>query len=258
MIRAIFFDVDGTLLSHITRRIPHDTEQILMRLKEHGIKIFMSTGRHPAELLKLPVNNIKFDGYITLNGQLCLDDMGHIVFGTPFNKEITDKLVAFFECKKHPLALIEAERIYINFIDDTVCRAQESVSTPVPEIASYENGLIYQATTFLKRQEEPLLEVYLPPGCKFARWSDVGVDIISAEGGKAKGIEYFCHLYGIRQDEVMAFGDAENDMDMLKFAQIGVAMGNAHDCVKEIADYVTSDVDQGGIKNAIEHFQIVP
>ena len=94
MIRAIFFDVDGTLLSHITRRIPHDTEQILMRLKEHGIKIFMSTGRHPAELLKLPVNNIKFDGYITLNGQLCLDDMGHIVFGTPFNKEITDKLVA--------------------------------------------------------------------------------------------------------------------------------------------------------------------
>ena len=165
MIRAIFFDVDGTLLSHITRRIPHDTEQILMRLKEHGIKIFMSTGRHPAELLKLPVNNIKFDGYITLNGQLCLDDMGHIVFGTPFNKEITDKLVAFFECKKHPLALIEAERIYINFIDGRVRAAQKAISSELPEVMGISDRIIVmcdgRVTGELMREEATQEKIHM-------------------------------------------------------------------------------------------------
>lgn len=257
MIKAIFFDVDGTLLSHKTKQIPDDTLQVLTRLKANGIKIFMSTGRHSTELLNLPVNEIKFDGYITLNGQLCLDDKRNVIFKIPFDKDMTSKIISIFTTKKYPLALVEANRIYLNFINDTVCKAQESISTPVPEIATYQNGMIYQATAFLKRKEESLLEQCLPKGCKLARWSDNGIDIISTKGGKVAGIKFFCELYGIQQSEIMAFGDAENDIDMLKFAKIGVAMANAQDCVKEIADYVTSDVDEGGIKHAIQHFSII-
>lgn len=93
--------------------------------------------------------------------------------------------------------------------------------------------------------------------CKIVRWNEDGVDIISARGGKSEGIRYFCERFGIRQNEVMAFGDAENDIDMLRFAQIGVAMGNAQDCVKKEADYVTADVDEAGIQNALLFFQII-
>lgn len=56
----------------------------------------------------------------------------------------------------------------------------------------------------------------------------------------------------------MVFGDAENDIDMLRYAQIGVAMGNAQDCVKKEADYVTDDVDEGGIQKALRFFHVIP
>ena len=55
----------------------------------------------------------------------------------------------------------------------------------------------------------------------------------------------------------MAFGDAENDIDMLKAVGIGVAMGNGGDCVRKIADYVTSDVDDDGIGKALRHFHVI-
>lgn len=258
MIKAIFFDVDGTLLSHRTKQIPPDTKQVLKELRENGIKIFMSTGRHSTELSRLPVNDVEFDGYITLNGQLCLDKKRQVLFGKPFEKDTAGKLASIFKSREFPLALVEAKRIYINFVNDTVRKAQESISTPIPEISAYHDQEIYQATVFLKRDEEADFLCSLPEECKFARWCDSGADIISAEGGKVEGIKYFCELYQIEQNEIMAFGDAENDMDMLKYAEIGVAMGNAQDHVKEISDYVTSDIDEHGIKNAIQFYNILP
>lgn len=257
MIKAIFFDVDGTLLSHKTKRIPSDTEHALDVLRAKGIKIFMATGRHFTELLKLPVNHIKFDGYVTLNGQLCLDENGKILCGTPFDKEVSERLASIFEGKRYPLALVEAERIYINFVNDEVRKALGNVSTSAPETDLYRGGKLYQASMFLKEAEEDFLEGVLPKQCKIVRWNEDGVDIISARGGKSEGIRYFCERFGIRQSEVMAFGDAENDIDMLRFAQIGVAMGNAQDCAKKEADYVTADVDEAGIQKALRFFQVI-
>lgn len=254
MIKAIFFDVDGTLFSHTRKAIPDDTRQTLLELQDQGIKIFMSTGRHPVELLQMPVNHIRFDGYILSNGKICLGSDKQMLFGMPFDREITDGLISIFQGKRYPLVLSEADRMYINIVNDVVYEAQEVISTPVPELGSYEGGEIYQATVFLKKWEEAEVKTLLPRGCKFARWCDGGVDIISEAGGKVEGIRFFCRHFGIAPEETMAFGDAENDMDMLKFAGIGVAMGNAGDQVKEIADYVTDDVDHGGIRNAVRHF----
>lgn len=257
MIKAIFFDLDGTLLSHTTKCIPQNTVQALRKLRDKGIRIFMATGRHSTELERLPVQDIRFDGYVTLNGQLCLDESGDVIFGAPFNENVTDDLTALFCEKRYPLALVETDRIYINYVDDTVRKAQCSISTPVPEIGTYENGKIYQAIAFLTRQEETVFEKYIPEGCRFARWCDNGVDIISDQGGKVEGIKYFCNSYGIERNEIMAFGDAENDIDMLKAVGIGVAMGNGGDCVRKIADYVTSDVDDDGIGKALRHFHVI-
>ena len=75
--------------------------------------------------------------------------------------------------------------------------------------------------------------------CKLTRWNPYGVDIISNTGGKSIGIKDILSYYDIKQEETMAFGDGENDIDMLRFVQIGVAMQNAEDCVKEAADYIT-------------------
>ncbi len=257
MIRAIFFDVDGTLLSHKTGQVPASARQSLERLREKKIKRFLSTGRHVLELEELPIRDLRFDGYITLNGQLCLDSHKHILSATPLDRAATEALVAMFEDRTLPIMLVEADRIYINRINDAVRQAQAAVSTPVPPIGRYEGAPIYLATTVLTRAEEAGFQAKLPKGCKLTRWSDKGVDSLSTAGGQDAGIQYVQQALDLSAAAIMAFGDAENDMDMLAYAGLGVAMGNAKGCVKEIADFVTADINEDGIQKALCHFGIL-
>ena len=78
---------------------------------------------------------------------------------------------------------------------------------------------------------------------------------IAAEYGASLAAVHVEH--GIRQEEMIAFGDGENDMEMLQFAGIGVAMGNAEAEVKALADYVTADIDDDGIWKACKHFGLI-
>ena len=71
------------------------------------------------------------------------------------------------------------------------------------------------------------------------------------------GIKDILSYYDIKQEETMAFGDGENDIDMLRFVQIGVAMQNAENCVKEAADYITDTSENDGIYKALKHFNIL-
>ena len=93
--------------------------------------------------------------------------------------------------------------------------------------------------------------------CSITSWNDTGIDIIPKGGGKSAGIQKFLDEHGLDRTQIMAFGDGENDIDMLQFAGIGVAMGNAGEAVKAAADYVTSPVDEDGIENALRHFGLI-
>ena len=257
MIKAAFFDVDGTLLSHVTRDVPNSARESLAVLKAKGIKTYLCTGRHAAELDLLPVRDISFDGYITLNGHLCLDQNRQMLFGLPFPEDTTDALIRIFQEHRIPLVLVEESGLTLNFVNDTVIRAQKAISTPVPDIAPYDGKPIFQATTFVSREEDDRIRSILPPNCHAARWNDHGVDLILNGGGKVVGIRYVIEREGILPEECIAFGDAENDMDMLAYCGIGVAMGNAQDKVKAIADHVTTDIDEDGIKNALRFYGIL-
>ncbi len=117
-------------------------------------------------------------------------------------------------------------------------------------------GTIYQLIVFGDDDAFRALMGHLP-GCKMTRWNSYGADIISKDGGKVVGIRHFLEHFHLRQDEIMAFGDAENDMDMLQFAGVGIAMGNADDTVKQQADYVTEDIDRDGIDLALRQYGLL-
>ena len=257
MIKAAFFDLDGTLLSHTTHSVPQSARDGLAILKARGIKTYLCTGRHAVIIDLLPVADISFDGYITLNGHLILDNNKKMLFGIPFPKDAECELISIFNEKQLPLVLIQENGLILNFVNDAVIRAQKSVSTPVPDIATYEGGPIFQATTFATREEEDRIRAIIPRNCRIVRWNDLGVDLIQNGGGKVTGIRYVLEHEGIAPEECIAFGDAENDIDMLEFCGVGVAMGNAQDKVKNAADYVTTDVDCNGIINALRYFRII-
>lgn len=257
MVKAIFFDVDGTLVSHKTKQVSESTRKCIGQLREKGIRLYLCTGRHIKELEKLPVGDMKFDGYVTINGQLCLDGKKNYLYGTPFSEEASRKLGILFREKQFPLVLVEEKSLYLNFVNEAAREALQEVSTPVPPIAEYGGRPIYQATTFFKRQEEKQLEEVMPSDCKLLRWSEHGVDLVSARGGKVAGMKYILDMLGLTPKEILAFGDADNDIEMLKFAGTGIAMGNAKEAVKLAADYITEDIDENGIEKALKYFGLI-
>ena len=255
-IKAVFFDVDGTLFSHELNAVPESTKRALRRLHRNGIKTVVVTGRAMQEYEKLPVSELVFDGYLTLNGQLLMDKHRKLYAGTPINKGEMEVLSGIFRAKKIPFVLINDHDRYINYVNDTVIKTQEETKGTVPHLGQYLGEEIYQILAFVPPKDKQLLDDLLDE-CSITSWNDTGIDIIPKGGGKAAGIQKYIEEQGFKQEETMAFGDGENDISMLEFAGIGVAMGNAGDEVKAIADYVTDSVDDDGIEKALVHFGLI-
>ena len=256
MIRAAFFDIDDTLLAHSIGGVPEDTKCALARLKERGVRVFTCTGRHILELNELGITELGFDGHVLLNGQLCLDGKGRVLAQWPVYEEDIQSILPIFREKVVPMSFVEQGRIYLNFIDDRVRTAQQAISSELPKLGDWKGDRVYLVNVY---DDDEAAEKILNrmPHCKMTRWNAYGVDIIAKAGGKEKGMEQILSGMGILPEETIAFGDGENDMGMLRFAGIGVAMGNSEERVKACADYVTKDADQGGILSALRHFKIL-
>lgn len=89
------------------------------------------------------------------------------------------------------------------------------------------------------------------------RWCDTFADILPAGGGKPAGLAAMLDHLGLRREESIAFGDGGNDISMLEYAGVGVAMGNALPAVKAAADYVADSVDADGVEKALQHFGLI-
>ena len=204
----------------------------------------------------MPTKDIEFDGYIILNGQIGLDKNKKVIFSHPFEQDDANGLVQIFKEKQYPLSLVNEDGHYMNYVDELTKVAMAGVSTAIPPIREYEGEPLYQASVFLLPEQDEEFAKILPKGCKMTRWGSHGADIIAANGGKAVGMQFFGKWVGISPNEMMAFGDAQNDMDMIEYAGIGIAMGNAEECLKEIADDITTSVDENGIWNALKKYEL--
>lgn len=256
MIKAAFFDVDGTLLSHRTKQIPPSTREAVALLRSRGIRCIAATGRQIHELDKLPMGDMIFDGYITMNGQMTLDADRNVLYGTPLEGEAKEYALKLFREKKVPVIFVETDRFYINAESQRATDVQADISSKVPPADIYCGGEIYQACVFITREEEELLAP-VAGKCVVTRWHPRGVDVIAPNGGKRTAVERYCREQNWNREEIIAFGDSENDMAMIQYAGIGVAMGNAEEQVKAVADYVTADIDDDGVVKALNHFGLI-
>lgn len=256
MIRAAFFDVDGTLLSHRTKQIPQSAREALDALKAAGIRCVVSTGRMIQEMDRLPMGGVTFDAYITMNGQLTLDENRQPLYGMPLEGQVKDFALKLFRERKTPVILVEQDRLYLNFNCSKVTDVQTAISSKVPPLGEYEGAEIYQACVYVTGEEEQVLAP-IREYCEVTRWHPGGVDVIAKGGGKRTAVRRYLEENSIAPEETIAFGDGENDIGMLDLAGIGVALGNAETAVKEMADYVTADIDDDGVAKALQHFGLI-
>jgi len=258
--KALFFDIDGTLVSFKTHHIPQSTVDALHEAHKRGIKIVIATGRPFSIVTNLSEISDIIDGYITANGAFCFIGK-HVVHCEPVPEDDV-KTVIRFAREMQFACLIAGERDTIFYQTNDTARRIFNVLLDVHNVKETEEvddvlqQRILELTPIITEAQEREIMPHIN-GCISLRWHPEFTDITSRKAEKSNGIRPIAQALGIEMSETMAFGDGGNDKEMLRKAGIGVAMGNALEPVKSVADYVTSSVDDDGIARALKHFQVI-
>lgn len=261
-IKAIFLDIDGTLISFKTHTVPKSTLTALEQLKQKNIKLFVATGRLPEDMdFLLKDLHEYFDAYVTLTGQYCFDKNHQVIHNQAIELSDLQNLAKILAKQEFACGFMELDYYYLNLVNQRILDLQKILGDTAPDrpIDSAKRILThptYQLNFFLDEPEVQKILQHMP-NCRSVRWCPYFADIIPKLGGKPEGIKHVLAHYGISPEETLAFGDGGNDKDMLEFAGIGVAMGNGTDEAKQAADYITDTVDDDGILNALKHFGIL-
>lgn len=258
MVKAIFFDIDGTLVSFNTHRIPESTIQAMNLARAKGIKLYIATGR-----AKGVINNLQgftFDGYITMNGSVCFNGDDELIYSESFtdedqktmakifNEDLSLSCFAFTQDKAY---LVNENEVLTSFV-----KLLNFPQVPKMEPSELLENDIYQYSAFLDAEQEAKYVHRLKDVC-VTRWHPAFIDISKAGNSKAVGIDKILAHDGFDLADCIAFGDGGNDIEMIKHVPRGVAMGNAADDVKASANYVTTTVDDDGISNALRYYGVI-
>lgn len=258
MTKAIFLDVDGTLISFKTHEVPVSALEALWQAHERGVQLFIATGRAAGDLGEL--GEIPYDGVVALNGADCLMRDGRVVARHPIPRADFERAMQLSDQYGFSLAFELNEGLFINRLSPGAEEWSRMVAHPMPvETNLYElfdNCECCQMCFFFDPETERRVMAELPL-LVATRWCPIFADINVRGIDKGTGMAEFAAHFGFAHDETMAFGDGGNDVAMLRAAGVGVAMGNACDEALNAADYITASVDDDGIRKALEHFGII-
>ena len=260
MIKALFFDIDGTLVSFNTHKVAQSTIDGLNIAKERGIKIFISTGRPLSFINNLEDIEHLIDGYITTNGSY--NFMGKSVISMhSIPKEEVLTLVDYLNKHEYPAILVGTDNTAVinhkpivdRIVIDTLNITNIDFSITAETVLQQD---ILQITPFITQEQQDIIMPQIPH-CTSERWHPEFIDTVNKQASKGKALSDIVAYNDLIISETMAFGDGGNDISMLLKAGVGVAMGNANDNVKAMANYVTSSADDDGIYKALKHFEVI-
>ncbi|MFS0940662.1 Cof-type HAD-IIB family hydrolase [Enterococcus casseliflavus] len=278
MIKAIFFDIDGTLIASNGKALA-STREAIKQAQANGVLCGIATGRGPVDLEKV-IDYLSLDMFITYNGQYVYTKE-NLIYAKPFPKQTLEAIVEYAD-ENYRQVMFGGEtqvagsltirlsqspvmqrylryvpkKFPVGFLKKVLQRFSPNRNAKRYESLDILREPIYQCIMLSPESEREKLRSKLPQ-CDFKRSNAYSVDIVPKNGSKIKGIKEFLAYEGIAMEEAMAFGDHFNDVEMLEGVGIGVAMGNAQPVTKASADFVTDTNDHDGIKKALIHFGII-
>lgn len=269
--KLICIDMDGTLLSD-KHEVPDINKEMIKRATEKGVKIAITTGR-------IFTSAKKYSGIIGVDAPIIASngayirekDKDDVIYESNLSKEQFDKILSVIE--KHGLT------VYFN-TSDTMITADQ-----IPEDHAYKvmnnslakedrvkileninlrevfeefDGKILKGICIEENDKELLAkakaEMQKHEDLEVVSSWDNNFEIMPKGTSKGEAVKRLAQMLGIKREEIICIGDSENDLSMIKYAGLGIAMGNAMDIIKENAQYITDTNTNGGVGKAIEKF----
>lgn len=259
--KILFFDVDGTLLD--TARgipdIPQGALYQLKRIQEQGHKIFISSGR-PKAMINQYLLNVGFDGYILANGGYVEID-GQSIYEDRMDYKLCVKTVQMLEDLRCDYMLETADAIYIDpsyhelydFFSQAGMKEMFQLDFDKDEVLK--RTIKIEANVLNK--DKAKIENYIQD--KFGsvihhdeHGSENAFEFFSPTISKAVGIQKVLDYYHVSRQQTYAFGDGLNDMEMIEYCEVGVAMGNAVEALKQKADLVCCAIENQGLERILK------
>lgn len=264
-IKLIAFDLDGTLLD-MKHQLHDKTIEAVKKVRQKEIRTLVATGRMYCSAKPHTDKLNVIDPVITYNGALVVDPQK--------NEEIFHSPIPFEIAKKITKMVIENEYHLQLYIDDQLFVAEENHFTDTYEeisgikaqaVGDLDQFLAEEPTKMLIIEEDEDKQVEINNFLieNFAEEIELSssypsfFEITKKGMSKAVPLKKLAAEYGLKREEIMAFGDGLNDLKMLQWAGIGVAMENAHPHLQEIADDIAPDHNELGIARYLkQHFNI--
>ena len=245
-VKMIVTDLDGTLL-RTDKTISEYTVSVLGHCRGRGIKIAYATGRGGTANEVAPSKH--FDARIVMNGALALAD-DSIVYRCLIPFQIARPLL--IACDERGLKITSeiSDMHYSNFVVSDLW--SNITNFKIIDFAKHTLDAEKLYTRTDNQDDLRFIEDNLPLSLYLSVSRDGLVMIMHKSATKAKAICELARFWGISRSEIMVFGDDLNDIDMLRSAGHSVAMGNALDEVKAVADYVCDTNDYDGVAKWLE------
>ena len=269
-VRLIALDLDGTIINNATN-FSENVISTIEQATEQGINVAVCTGRMLGEI---PEDVMKIDGikyFITSNGASIINRSGNVIYSDTIEKatvsEIFDILrdysclIDLYIDGKGYMQESDSHKLeYYNVNDgfDKVLLSTRVMKDNILDFYHEKRPKLEKINLFFAYKKERQEAIYrmglLEPAPKIAYSMEHNLEITSSTCCKGQGLQFLANLLNVKMSEVMAVGDSNNDISMLKLAGIPVAMGNSPKNVKDAAVYVTDTCENDGAVKAIKKY----
>lgn len=255
--KYIFLDLDGTIIDHKTNSIPESTIEAIKLLQENGHMVILSTGRVPSLFYGID-KKLNIDTYIGANGRLVVHKE-RVVLAQYIEKDSVQSIV--------DLSLdLGVDVGFESQTDFTVNSNHSGFSAKFSDIFHLEHPKVWenyhldhdvlQMVLFYDKPDYKKFETLFPT-LSFNYSNPYGIDVNPIGGLKDVGVRALIEDLGIDIKDTIAVGDGLNDVSMIELVEVGIAMGNACQELKDSAKYVTDDVDKNGIFNIFKKLELI-
>jgi Cof subfamily protein (haloacid dehalogenase superfamily) len=269
--KAIFLDMDGTILNHQNKVSIH-TKEIIDELRKRGLYVFIATGRAFDEIEGVVPAGFKVDGVVTSNGMAGYVD-NEVIFKHSLSLELVETVIkkarenrVYYELFPYGTSRITLKRDR-QYVENAIREPKpESVGInewlsrkqAIKEEIAWEDDIIgnefskfyffARSKEHINRWKKELNQLKQEIDFTTSISSEHNVELMVANVNKATGIQQMLKHFDLSETETMAIGDSDNDLPMLRLVNFAVAMKNAPDRIKEIADDVTEfTCDEDGV-----------